>query len=397
MATEAASLHLDLLGVPEVRLGAKLITFPTRKTLALLIYLVLEGGEQPRERLAALLWPEASPERSLASLRNTLGHLQAALRPASGQLDIAYLSVTHPALALNPEADIQLDLKTVEHAYALARADRARRAPPEGSISQPVLQAAAACYRGDFLAGFSLGDAPAFDDWAASQCEAWRRRVGLILDRLSEIQFAGGEFASATETTARWIALDALNEAAYRRKIRAHFAAGERGQALETYEACRAILAAELSVEPEPETQALVALIRRQAPSPPLAIRPDTPAAFLENLFAGRSAEHEALQETYRRAAEGQPQIGVLLGETGIGKTRLAAEFLDWAGAQGAQILQGGALESSSHLPFQPLVGALRIQLEREGALTDGLGEVWLAPLTERLIEPTEGDMLKVA
>ncbi len=195
---------------------------------------------QPREHLAALLWPESSAERSHASLRNTLGHLQTALRQASGQAQTSYLYITHNALGLNPEADIDLDLHTIEQAYVLARADRSSRALPEGSASLPLLQSAAACQRGDFLVGFSLGDAPGFDDWAAIQREVWHRRLGLILDRLSEIQFASGEFAGAAETASRWIALDALNEVAYRRKMRAHFAAGERGQALETYEACRA-------------------------------------------------------------------------------------------------------------------------------------------------------------
>jgi DNA-binding SARP family transcriptional activator len=70
-----AQLRLDLLGPPQVRLGDRLLTFPTRKTLALLIYPALEGGQQPRELLAALLWPESNRERSYASLRNTLGDL----------------------------------------------------------------------------------------------------------------------------------------------------------------------------------------------------------------------------------------------------------------------------------------------------------------------------------
>ena len=60
----APTLHLHLLGPPEARLGETLLTFPTRKTLALLIYLALEGGSQPREHLATLLWPDSSPERS---------------------------------------------------------------------------------------------------------------------------------------------------------------------------------------------------------------------------------------------------------------------------------------------------------------------------------------------
>ena len=300
MAQEAASLQLHLLGVPEVRLGAKLLTFPTRKTLALLIYLAVESGAQPREALATLFWPEASPERSHGSLRNTLDHLQTALRQASGQTQTSYLSITHNSLGLNPDAEIDLDLHMVEQAYTQARADRSSRMLPDGSSSLPLFQAAAACHRGLFLAGFSLSDAPGFDDWMTIQREVWHRRLGLILDRLSEIQFAHGEFAGVTETASHWIALDALNEIAYRRKMRAHFAVGERGQALETYEACRAILAAELGVEPEPDTTTLAESIRIQSPlvhphirkPVPRPRRADTSVNFLGNLFAGRSREH---------------------------------------------------------------------------------------------------------
>jgi DNA-binding SARP family transcriptional activator len=61
MADQVLPLHLHALGAPEVRLGENLVTFTTRKTLAFLIYLAIESGAQPREHLAALLWPEASP------------------------------------------------------------------------------------------------------------------------------------------------------------------------------------------------------------------------------------------------------------------------------------------------------------------------------------------------
>ena len=393
MAGHMARMYLDFLGPPEVRLGAKRVTFPTRKTLALLIYLAVEGGEQPREHLAALLWPESSPERSYGSLRNTLGHLQSALRQATGQTQTSYLVVTHNALALNPDAHITCDLHTVERAYALARADRSRRAPPEASASRPLLQSATDCYRGDFLAGFSLGDAPGFDDWAASQREVWRRRLGMIFDGLSEIQFASGEFASTTETTAHWITLDPLNEAAYRRKMRAHFAAGERGQALETYDACRAALVAELSVQPEPATEALAARVRTQhAPrrSAPQPYRPDTPVNFLENLFTGRVAERQSLAASYGQAAAGQPHVVALFGEPGIGKTRLAREFLAWAVAQRAEALQGRAFESGSHMSYQPLIEAIRPLLERENTPKDLVGAAWLAPLSQLLPELRE-------
>ncbi len=400
MADQTPELHIFALGPPEVRLGDHLVSFPTRKTLALLVYLASEVGMQPRDHLAPLLWPEANRARGYASLRNTLSHLQTALGRAGDQNLSRYLSVTHQALGLNPDAAIDFDLQTVEHAYGLARADRSSRTLPEGSASLPALQAAAACQRGAFLAGFSLGDAPGFDDWAAIQREVWHRRLGLILDRLSEIQFAHGELAGATETAAQWIALDVLNEIAYRRKMRAHFAAGERGHALETYQTCQTVLATELGLEPEPDTAALAARIRAQPlpvlPHSPRATLqssgPDTSIAFLGSLFAGRIREQQTLEDRYEGATAGQPQLVVLRGAAGIGKTRLAQKFLAWAGAQGAELLQGSAFESGSHLPFQPLVDALRLRLEHENSPQNLLAEVWLAPLSKLLPELHQRD-----
>jgi DNA-binding SARP family transcriptional activator len=383
-------LHLLLLGPPEVRVGKKPLTLPTRKSLALLIYLALEEGLQPREHLAALLWPESSPDRSRASLRSTLNRLQSSLGQAGGQALASLLSIDNSALTLRSNPSLDLDLRSVESAYAQARAERLRRAPTERSTTLPLLQRAVAAYRGDFLAGFSLGDAPGFDDWTDLQREIWRRRMGLILDRLSEIQFGMGEFAGVAETAARWIALDPLNEVAYRRKMRAHFAAGERGQAIETYESCRAILAAELKAEPDPETQALVTRIRTQHSLPRPAARPqrpNTPLTAVENLFAGREAEQAAMAESYRRTVGGSPQFISLVGESGMGRTRLAIEFLAWASAAGAEVLQGSAFESGSLTPFLPLVEAIRSFFERGGAPKDLLGEAWLAPLSALLPE----------
>ncbi len=225
------------------------------------------------------------------------------------------------------------------------------------------------------------------------QREVWRRRLGLILDRLSEIQFARGEFDAAAETASMWIALDALNEVAYRRKMRAHFSAGERGQALEAYETCRAILEAELGVEPEPDTEALALRIRSQHPlerSEPRLARIDTAITFLESLFSGRTVEHQTLVKYYELAAAGEAQVVTVRGELGIGKTRLVREFLARAAAQGAEVLEGHAFESSNRLSYQPLIEALRQVLKQDPTPTDSLEGQWLAPLSHLLPELRE-------
>ena len=80
----------------------------------------------------------------------------------------------------------------------------------------------------------------------------------MILDRLSEAQLEGGDIPGALEITAQWIAHYPLNEAAHRRRIVAHLTNGDRPAALQAYAECRAVLAAELSAEPAPETTALI-------------------------------------------------------------------------------------------------------------------------------------------
>src|SRR5204863_9165296 len=95
------------------------------------------------------------------------------------------------------------------------------------------------------------------------------------------------------------------------------------------------------------------------------------PANVLDGPFLGRTADFGTLIECYQRANAGQPQLVLLQGETGIGKTRLATEFVRWAQAQGADMLAGRALQTARQLPYQPLIDALRRQLEQEHAPDD--------------------------
>ncbi|HEY6539568.1 MAG TPA: AAA family ATPase, partial [Ktedonobacteraceae bacterium] len=98
--------------------------------------------------------------------------------------------------------------------------------------------------------------------------------------------------------------------------------------------------------------------------------------------MVGRSREHLALVDLFEQTRQRQTCIAIISGEGGIGKTRLAQEFLGWAGAHGADILQGRAFETGGRLPYQPLVESLRPRLERENAPDDLLSDTWLAELT---------------
>src|SRR3712207_4936122 len=101
-------LTFALLGPPNVRSDGRLVDFPTRKTLALLSYLAVEGGRHSREKLAALLWPESEPAQGRTTLRSTL----ALLRDALGE-PLPQLLATRDSLALELGSDDLLDVSAV--------------------------------------------------------------------------------------------------------------------------------------------------------------------------------------------------------------------------------------------------------------------------------------------
>jgi tetratricopeptide (TPR) repeat protein len=212
-----------------------------------------------------------------------------------------------------------------------------------------------------------------------------------VLDRLSQAQADEGRVAEACETTDRWLTLSPLEERAYQRRIQLAFASGDRVAAQRAYEACRGILERELGVAPAPETEALM----HRANASPFAHHlkavgaPHTEAGLtqLRGPLVGRAAEFAHLVEAYHIAHAGRPKSALVQGEAGIGKTRLATEFLAWAEAQGADILAGRAFETGGRVPYQPLVDGLRPRLERENAPDDLLSDVWLAELARLLPE----------
>ncbi len=76
--------------------------------------------------------------------------------------------------------------------------------------------------------------------------------------------------------------------------------------------------------------------------------------------FVGRRDEMESLKEALEGALSGKGSLAMLVGEPGIGKTRLAEEFGVYAGLRGAQVLTGHCYEGESSLPYRPFVEAFR-------------------------------------
>jgi class 3 adenylate cyclase len=76
--------------------------------------------------------------------------------------------------------------------------------------------------------------------------------------------------------------------------------------------------------------------------------------------FVGRREEMDGLKDALENALSGKGSLAMLVGEPGIGKTRLAEEFGVYSGLRGAQVLTGHCYEGESSLPYRPFVEAFR-------------------------------------
>jgi predicted ATPase len=112
---------------------------------------------------------------------------------------------------------------------------------------------------------------------------------------------------------------------------------------------------------------------------------------FIPQGFIGRADELGRLEATLDRAEQGQPQVMLLAGDAGIGKTRLLLEFADQARRRGVQVLAGGCVELGDiGLAYLPVVDALH-GLADDPAEAELLAEVAMtAPGLGRLLPGIE-------
>src|SRR3989440_5252229 len=101
----------------------------------------------------------------------------------------------------------------------------------------------------------------------------------------------------------------------------------------------------------------------------------------------GRASTFNQLIGSFQQAQQGQPQAVLVVGEAGIGKTRLVTEFVAWAQSQGAEVLSGYAIAMGGRLPYQLPVEALRQRMQAENAPENLVEDLWLAELARLLPE----------
>jgi DNA-binding SARP family transcriptional activator len=377
-------LRITMLGPLTVRRGEQPLPEPAwrsrqeRRLLALL--LTVRGPTLSAEQIIERLWPDADPAAAGVTLRSAISSLRRTLEPdLPARAASRYILTRHAGYAWNTASGAWIDVE--EFLACLAELREAHPGAARPAPDPARLERAIQLYQGDYLA-----DEPGAP-WAEGERERLREALLQAAHALAGLYLDRGDPAAAAEVARRGLARDGLHEPLYRALMLAQARAGDTAGALRTYERCRAALIEALGGEPSAQTRDLHGAILRgelpapppRAPAPPAAPPPSAPPE--RPRLIGRERELAALQVWIDSWTRGHGGTITIVGEAGIGKTRLAEEVRQIALARGGLALTLRATALERDLPFAPLSEALRPLLR--AAPSEALRQMPRAALAE--------------
>ena len=301
-------LRMVLTGTPEIGLdGRSLASALNGKLLALVVYLAVTGLPQTRETLANLLWSELGDDLARKNLRGALYELRR-------MLGTSLVTARHETY-LDRRVPCWVDVGVLQTYLT----NELLHANPQGFREVLLL------YRGEFLAGFHVRNAPVFEEWLAARRTYLHNLVVQGWQRLAEHALQHQEDGLGLDATNHLLALDSAHEAAHRQRMLFLARSGQPRSALAQFEICRRILADELAITPSPETVALYEQIRA--------------GQFLPERGEQRQGEEEsvgALPRVY--SVEGAGLSTVPRSQRLVGRTAELALLSSWADSRGIQL-----------------------------------------------------------
>jgi len=338
-----------------------------------------------RDELAEILFPQLSPASAANGVAKALSMARSAVGPVGPQR-VPALEADRSSIWLTEKMDIDIDL---ERHVAEIRAALAR--PPGAERDAALVDALAT--------EVTLLAEEAYVDWAVAAREEldglrMTARLALARDR------ADGHGDSARTAVLRaWSAVASrqpTSEEAAIALMRAHVAGDERDGAIRAYVSCVQALRDDLDVGPGEALETAYAELISRGREPSQAPILDGPVAS-RPLF-GRD---RVLRRARRRLAgtpSGHGTSLLLVGPTGIGKSRLLSALgAELAGA-GWRVLNGRSVPDDRRAPFAALRQALA-PLMAAATVSDLLGRALGTPgaITSPVAEPAESDRLRFA
>jgi DNA-binding SARP family transcriptional activator/predicted negative regulator of RcsB-dependent stress response len=355
------------------------------------------GRKLGREQAIEMLWPELDFETASHRLDKAVHSLRQLFEPSRSRPSTSDLLLTeHQTLQLAEQSQFWIDADAFETLLSLARAST------DPGKTEQLLEEAMLLYTGDYLPDEQEVS------WAQTRRESLQRSwIGLLLE-LADLRIAREAYPEAIDILDRLLAIDPTNEAAVQRLILLLAQMGRRGEALRIYQRFATILKQEYKMAPLPETRALYEAAQRgQNLSAVLSNRanlagesasqraPQEKAADSEahsymqigrsnqSRLVGREKELATLQQLLHATeqvkrlklagqkkpsviaplspeARQRPQCIMLMGDVGIGKTRLAEELGREARRRGWTVTWTRAYAQEMSIPYRMWTETLR-------------------------------------
>jgi DNA-binding SARP family transcriptional activator/predicted ATPase len=289
------SIHVKLLGNPEVYVGNKKIIFPFKKVEALFYYLVV-NKRASRDELVSLLWGDIEEEISKKNLRNAIYRIRKTF-----DIDVLY-SPSRSLIMINSDVDITSDVDCFKN---------------EGEKWREK-------YSEEFLKGFSVKDAQGFEEWMIFKREEYRNLyISSLYSKIKE-DIEKGDYDSGELTARRLIAVDEFDERAYRVLMKLCIKKRNLNKAIEVFNKLTEKLKSDMGILPDSKTTELYKKVINLKNSSETGIK-----ALHEEFFYGRHKELNILKESCKNFINNKPyKSAIILGEAGIGKTRIKERLI---------------------------------------------------------------------
>ena len=351
-------MDFRILGPLEVFDDGRTLELGGARQRALLAVLLLRRGEVvTADRLIEELYGERPPATAVKSLQVHMSRLRKALG-RDGSLRTAAAGYV---LEIAPE---QLDAERFVQLL-----DRGRRALARGESADAGarFREALALWRGSPLSDLTYH---AFAQNEIARLEELRLAA---LEYRIEADLECGQHATVTAELDRLVAEHPLRERLREQLMLALYRSGRQAEALDVYQAGRRALVDEIGIEPGRQLRQLhLAILRQDASLDVPSREPDVPEQAPGN-FVGREAELEQVRGGLDAAAAGHGRLFLIVGEPGIGKSRLADEVIGTARARGFRVLVGRCWEAGGAPAYWPWVQSLREIAQEAPAELDAL------------------------
>jgi eukaryotic-like serine/threonine-protein kinase len=349
-------MEFRILGPLEALDGGRVVGLGgTRQRALLAVFLLHRGETLSTDRLIDELWGERPPATATKSLQVYISRLRKALAGGDGDGSAGAIVTREHGYELQLDPEL-LDANRFERLVGEGRGALAEGRPRPAASA---LEDALALWRGPPLADLAYEP---FALRAASRLDDLRLQA---LEALIEAKLALG---AHTELVGQLQTL--IGEHPYRERLRAQlmlalYRCDRQADALQAYQDARVTLVEELGIEPSERLRDLEQAILAQDPSLHLMTVEEPGSAHRRaetqrGTFVGRERELAELVGGLDDALDGHGRVFLLVGEPGIGKSRLAEELTANARASGARVLVGRCWEAGGAPAYWPWVQALR-------------------------------------